>query len=490
MPWIIIPLLIVRTLLLNINSAEWGDSYRILRASNFIQHFSYPQDEKRPPLFSAILALRPAEIDAVFWGHLVMLVIWIAAVFIFYKLSRKILKEKASQILATVFLVLSPVYLYWSLRIYADIPFSLIVLLCFYLLELIRKKPEKSAAKIVIMGALCGAGILTRFEGYLLTLSVFIGLLFINPANLKLKAKNVLLFFMPALLVLLPWLIYRNPLTSSYFEEPAGRKYDINMFLTYLLSYIGVLGVIPAAATLMTGVKTQTIRKYPHMFIFVVLESVLILVWPAAVPRLFVPVIPLLILAFVASLNRMFEAKKRLIVITTLLPVVAYVIMQNRLRLQFLGPQTLIFVAVSIVSLISALSIVLNRKRIFVISALVSMSLLSASTIYMHKDIYKSIKEAAVTAGNVCTDKTIHNDQAGIVAWYVAKSEYKNLDDKKYLSAGYITDNKISCVIITNEFNPGLEIDIKKRPYLTLVNDFHYIRGGKMFYTWLIKVQK
>lgn len=172
--------LLARLSLINVNSAEWGDSYRILRASNYIQNLTYPIDEKRPPLFSIVLAIRPSHIDAVIWGRLIMLVISLGTLFLFYKLTELFLTTQNQRRLALALLALNPIYLYWSLRIYADVPFSFLVLLCFYVLEKWRKKlattKNTSIKYPIIIGLTCGLSILTRFEGYLLILAVCLGL--------------------------------------------------------------------------------------------------------------------------------------------------------------------------------------------------------------------------------------------------------------------------------------------------------------------------
>lgn len=511
----IVATLIARTLLINVNSAEWGDSYRILRASNFVQQFSYPSDEKRPPLFSIPLAIRPTNIDAVLWGRVVMLGISFLSLYVFYKLSKKYLATQNQRIFAITLLALNPVYLYWSLRIYADVPFSLLVMLCFYVFELWREKwndqDKPSMLYPAVMGFICGLGILTRFEGHLLTLATIIGILVVAKAPSGQRIKVSAVFFLSVALVTLPWLIYRNPLTSSYFEETAGRKYDIEMLLTYLVSYIFVLGIIPAGSLSVIYFSRKSpmklpsaFKKYPHIVIFILLESFLILAWPAAIPRLFVPIIPFLIIAFVKSFasspvwkdrydegSAMTTRKSAITGVLAMILTAIYIIAQNHLRLQFLGPHTVVFVFISAVSVICTLSIILKHRQLFILSAVISMLTLSASTIYLHKDIYRSIKEISTFSLSAVADgKIIHNDTASIVNWYFPESEYKNLDNKKYLTQEYLTENNIDYIILTNEFDPNLEINLKKRPYLELVKESKHTTGGKMFFTWLIKVQR
>ena len=491
---------ILRLWLVNINSAEWGDSYRILRASNYVRQFSYPDDEKRPPLFSILLAIRPAGVDAVLWGRIFMLGISFLALFVFYLLCKKYLPTHNQRLLALVFLFLNPVYLYWSIRIYADVPFSLLVLLCFYIFEVWREKlasgQKLSAILLILMGLICGLGILTRFEGYLLAISTAVGISLVGQKQTGFKIKALLKFVLATGSIILPWLIYRNPLTSSYFEEPAGRKYDFTMFLTYLTSYLFVLGVLPAFAVMTNLVKDNwkqkiltSIKKYPHIISFVLLESVLILAWPAAVPRLFVPIIPFLVILLVKSLDGFERQTKGCAIICSTVLIALYIVVQNKIRLQFLGPHTLVFITVIILGVLGSLAMVTKNRALFITSALISMLALSASTIYLHKDVYKSIVDVARFPLREPAGKIIHNDTAGIISWYRPSSEYKNFDTKKYLTQEYLAQNQVQYVVITNEFDPNLEIDLKKRPYLELIKESNYARGGKMFFTWLVKVK-
>ncbi len=493
-------LFLIRALSLNVNSAEWGDSYRILRASNYVRQFSYPDDEKRPPLFSALLAVRPAGIDAVLWGRIFMLGISLLALFVFYLLCKRYLPTQSQRLLALAFLFFNPVYLYWSMRIYADVPFSLLVLLCFYIFEIWREKSangqKSSAILLILMGLICGLGILTRFEGYLLAASTGMGIFLVAQKRTESKIKTLLVFIFVAGIIILPWLIYKNPLTSSYFEEPAGRKYDSTMLLTYLTSYLFVLGFLPAFAVMTSLVKTDwkqkiryTIKKHPHITSFVVLESLLILAWPAAVPRLFVPVIPFLVILLVKSLDEFRKQTKISMTIYSAVLIALYTVVQNNLRLQFLGPHTLVFSAVVVLGIIGSFALSLKNQALFITTSLLSMLALSASTIYLHKDIYKSIVDIAKFPLREPAGKIIHNDTASIINWYHPTSEYKNFDNKKYLTQEYLAENGVTYLIITNEFDPNLEIDLKKRPYLELIQESKYTRGGKMFFTWLVKVQ-
>ena len=116
-------LVIVRIASTNVNSAEWGDSYRILEASRAIRQFTYPENEKRPPLFSAILAVRPQGVDEITWARGYMLVTTLLTLFVFGKFAKVFIKSAKWLLLAVVFLLINPIFYYWSLRVYARIEF-------------------------------------------------------------------------------------------------------------------------------------------------------------------------------------------------------------------------------------------------------------------------------------------------------------------------------------------------------------------------------
>ncbi len=249
--YIYILFVLLHLLLLNVNTAEWGDSYRILRAAEYIRDGSYPQDEKRPPLFSSVLALRPENVDAVLWGRVVMALFSLASLVVFEKISEIFIKDEKYKNLALIFFIFNPIYLYWSIRIMADVPFSFFVLLAFYLLS---KWDKVGYKRLLVLGATCGLAILTRFEGYLLFAGVITGVVFKKNENrMKLSFRSIFLkvyenkwklvvLGLTTFAVILPWLIFRNPFDSKYFDEPERRVYDFKMVWIYFSSLFFSLG--------------------------------------------------------------------------------------------------------------------------------------------------------------------------------------------------------------------------------------------------------
>src|SRR3990172_9225066 len=108
--------ILVHFFLMNVNTAEWGDSYRILRASEFIRDGSYPGDEKRPPLYSIVLAARPEAADPVLWARGLMLLTGLAGMFLFGKFLKQYVKDERFVFLGMLLLLFNPDFLYWSIR--------------------------------------------------------------------------------------------------------------------------------------------------------------------------------------------------------------------------------------------------------------------------------------------------------------------------------------------------------------------------------------
>jgi len=337
--------LVFRLFLLNINYAEWGDSYRILRASEFIRSGSYPQDEKRQPVYSLMLAARPFGVDPVLWGRIEMLVVSVAMFWMFYKIVQQFDLSKRARKIALWLLILNPVLLYWSIRIMADVPFAFLMLLTFYLYD--RWKDSLTHKELFVLGLLVGLAVLTRFEGYILGFSLGLGVFldqgwrFTIDDRLFNRAKRVVTLLIGFLVVTLPWFLYRNPVNSTYFEEPSGRVYDLNVVYIYLVSSMFLFG-FSSACYFFYKYRKELVnysRKNVAITIFVIIELVLALIWPAAIPRLFTPVIPLLIIPLAVYVDKYFNSHEKssfgdLLVLVGLFLI--FIISQYILRLQFL----------------------------------------------------------------------------------------------------------------------------------------------------------
>lgn len=523
--WLVFAVFILLHLaLFNINFAEWGDSYRILRASEFVRDsgfplgFDYPDDEKRPPLLSTVLAVRPANVDQVFWGRFVLLLISVAGFFVFARLFDLVAQNlslgeglrKRAKLVALLLFTLNPVYLYWSLRIYADVPLFLLILIAFYLFTLWRDRLD--VVKSIVLGVVVGLAVLTRFEGYLLFGAIGLGILFVYfRKNLHLSKKiltPLLSYVISFVLTVFPYVYSQNPFSSSYFGETSGREYDVRMFAVYLLSLLFAFGFTSAPYFLFGrrdallkkgGVVGDFFKQNVGVTAFIIVELLLILAWPAAIPRLFVAIIPLLIIPLGIAIAKAFEKQDTTVKIwhaAILLGWLAvYGVGQKLLHLEFLVSQRYVFFAVILLQLPMIYAVLTKKFRIFIIFLVVSTFIWSFFNIYMHRNIYKSIKQAAEYAQANLQGTIAHNDSGAVTNWYLnykdksAPNEGKYFDlEKTVLSWKFLDSNNIDYWIITNEHNTSLDVDLKRRPYLSLVKEFAYEERGKSFFTWVVEV--
>ena len=506
--------IVLHIFLFNINISEWGDSYKILRASEYIQDGSYPEDEKRPPLFSIILSPRPDFINAVTWGRGVMFVFSLITLVVFDKLVSLHIKDERYQKIALIFFVLNPVYLYWSLRIMADVPFSFFVLLVFYLFS--KWKEDMNIGKSMLIGAICGLAILTRFEGYLLFASALMGTVFLgerldfDDIRLKPILKNIFYsakFLVPlgltTLLVILPWITLRNPLTSEYFEESSRRVYDFKMIWTYFSSLFYLFGFTSALYFICKNfqIVLEFFERNIGITVFVVLELILILLWPSAVPRLFVSVIPFLIIPLALSMQE-FERKNRKLSVSDVAIIVSllifYVITQYFLKLQFLIPIKIIFGVLIILQILILVLIYNNKYTLGVLVIIISMSLWSLSAIYIHKDIYKAIKYASTFVSSNLDGNIVYNDTANVANWYInydkprenLKGMYWDLSNRDSLDYSRLSNSDIDYVILTNESDAIFHHAMENLDHLKLIKNFRYNIGSREFFASVFEFDK
>ncbi len=480
--FVFILFVLVHLLFLNVNAAEWGDTYRLLRAAEFIKSFTYPFDEKRPPLFSALLAFNPAVISPVLWGRIVLFTASVSSFIVFSKLCDFFLDKKA-KFIALILFVLNPVYLYWSLRVYADVPFALFVLATLFLYE--KWRAELKAYHLFVLGLVTGLAILTRFEGYILFGAVSLALVLVS-------VKKLVVYALASVLAILPWLIYRNPLNSSYFQEPAGRTYDVRMVAIYIVSLLFVFGFTSAFALLISHKKSVAafFREHMALLFFVVGELLLILAWPAAIPRLFVPIIPLLIIPIAGSITSYFDSDRRIVTLPILLLGI-YVAAQMILKLQFLIVLRWAFAAMLVMQVASIAALYYKKLPVFFVLLVGSLVLWSGATIWIHRDMYITIKSASVYAAKHFSGKVGYNDITSTAEWYmltapnVEGSYFDDFSDRLCVS---LEEQEIGYLLVTNEDMLGFEFDSTEYECLEVVEKFEAVVNGGEFYTRVYRV--
>lgn len=512
--------IVLHIFLFNINATEWGDSYSILRSAESIKTGIYPQKEKRPPLFSVILATRPSGVDAVAWGRGVVFVFSLLSLVFFDKLVSQHVKNEKYQKIALLLFILNPIYLYWSIRIMADIPFSFFGILIFYLLS--RWKEKLDIKKSILLGALAGLSILTRFEGYILFFALLIGVIFLN-SGLKLsvfkpkgffvglwrKLKFLLPIGLTTFLVALPYWLSRSPLDSKYFGEQEYRTFDWRLIWIYFSSLFYVLGFLPFFYFIFKNIfsykKTGSVVRFlgenVGISVYILLEMVLILWWPAAVPRLFSAIIPFFVILLVLSYEEFQTNDSRLRALDYI--ALAFLIgnfglTQYLFKLQFLVSNQWTFVFVFVLQILILIFLILRKEKMFLIFSFASLFVWALSTIWIHRLVYLSIKEASLYAVKNLTGYIIYNDSGGTSDWYLNRSGLnKNSHAGRYdvLILDDISYRRLSAkdpnyILLTNENNTDMYFGIEKRPYLTLIKEFRYNINGKIFFTDVLKFNK
>ena len=168
-----------------------------------------------------------------------------------------------------------------------------------------------------------------------------------------------------------------------------------------------------------------------------------------------------------------------------------YIVSQFFLKLQFLVLVRSVFILVILLQLLMAYTIIRRTSKGFYFLLVIILLIWSFSTIWIHKDIFRSINSASIFIKNNLKGEVVHNDVSYVSSWYLkqngtyfSKIEKDSTSFEDYLNTG------ASYVLVTNEHNTDLSFDIEKRPYLTLLKDFEYKVNGKVFFSRIYKLKR
>jgi hypothetical protein len=498
--------LLVHVLLFNLNISEWGDSYRMLTSSVYLKSGAYPA-QKRPPLFPLLLSLNPKTIDGVTWGRGVVLVISVFCYLLFCKLADLAIKKNTYQLLARMLFIFNPIYLYWSIRVMSDILFSLWVLLLVYLYMTERKKLD--IGRLILLGFIAGLAVLTRFEGYLLLaavcLSVVVDTYFAGKAKglkrVMSTAWQSLNLILPLIFVfLLTVFLYlqSNPvLGSSYFQEPTGRVYDFKMVWVFLASLIFGFGFTGAFYYKLTNIRTSFhyLKENLIVFFYLFFSLALILMWPAAIPRLFTPLVPFYVIMIVLCMENATIKHPTLrakIIIPSILLLV-FVASQYVLKLQFLVPIKSVFAVLVLLQAGIMVLDVFKHQKLMMTTIVVSCMIWSVTVIYLHKGIYSALAQASSYIKSNLIGSVAHNDTVGLLDWKINHDR-----PKTDLRSFYISDTvrikdlikkRFDYLALTNEDGVSINIDSSELSKLNKVRDFRYNIADKVFFVTIYRLK-
>ena len=275
------------------------------------------------------------------------------------------------------------------------------------------------------------------------------------------------------------------------------------MLWIYLVALVFSFGFIPAIYLVLRKSKIflNFFSKNISLTFFVIMELLLILMWPAAIPRLFVNVIPLLIIPIVLSIKEFFSEKKVSLfpfAALNILVLIVFVASQYFLKQQFLVPQRWWFILLVCLQIPLLITIFIKNFKLFYLALLVNLIVWSMSPIYLHKDTFISVKKAAEHVSRNLVGVVAYNDVSSVSDWYInhietggrIKGHYYNTESRKNLTFDVLKTAGMDYLLITNEHNTTMTLDLNKRPYLKEIMDFRYTTSGKTFFAKVIKVNK
>jgi hypothetical protein len=242
-------------------------------------------------------------------------------------------------------------------------------------------------------------------------------------------------------------------------------------------------------------------RKNVAITIFVIIELVLALIWPAAIPRLFTPVIPLLIIPLAVYVDKYFNSHEKssfgdLLILVGLFLI--FIISQYILRLQFLVLIKPLLVVVIGLQLINIFAIQKRNFCLFKTTLIFSMLVWSLSTIWLHKDIFKAVVKANKYVQNNLAGTIVYNDVSSVSDWYLnvkpgndqVAGVYVNMDSRAGRTYEVLEEERADYIMVTNEHNTAMEFNADEVGYLEQITEFRYTIRGKEFFTKILKFNK
>ena len=464
---------LLRILLININITEWGDSFRILRAAKALLHFSYPLDEKRLPVFSALLAPGLLFWEPVLWGRIYAIlaaVVNLVLATILFKLIYP--KAKQAHLLTVILLLaLNPIFFYWSLRIMAETTFTIFVLLAFVVYLADREHLRYSC---YVLGVIIALASLTRYEGFLLAGAFGLGYL------AKKDWRRLIKVFSAWLVVVAPWfvltkLVLSGGTSDAYVSELQTFNfgfYRLGYFLTYSLFFIGspillgllILDVYPRiikfkAKTNFLGLVTNPI------VIFVFLEFALFFVWTPSLPRIMLPIIPLAVIMVVKTLvglDLKDAAVLRRLLLVSAASTICYLLLQFKFKLYFLVLSYFGLGLILILSFLALLGMWLGSRKLLVGSVALTLALGSFVVVANQRLVYSTVYAASLATrdleGNIA-----YSDETGVTSWYLGSrgvSLPQNIELTLDEQQAWLWKNDVKYILDTNEFNRGSKLAV------------------------------
>ena len=199
-------------LLLWDENAYLGNARSHLGPSNFTEDFRFP-------LLEWFITLIWIFGESILAARFLIILFAIGTIYLVYVISKSFFDKDA--FLIAFFYSLSFPFLFWSSKIYTEVPSLFLVLLSFYFLT---KESKKETMNFTLAGAFAGIAFLFKFPLALFALSVGLFLLY------RKEFKKTFVFSSAFLIVLMPWLainyIYHgNPIWDFYEQYKIVAQY-------------------------------------------------------------------------------------------------------------------------------------------------------------------------------------------------------------------------------------------------------------------------
>jgi hypothetical protein len=463
-----------------LNPAEVGDSYRFLNAGDFLSRLSYPNFEKRLPLFPLFLSLGIRFIDPITWGRLVAQAISLLVLFLTYKIGFVILQNKNKAFLAVVITALSPLFFYGTSRILSEGLFSLLLLVSIFLYL-------KRLRNYFLIGVVCGLCFLTRYEGALIAFSYGVDL--VIKKDWKNIAKMLIGFFVVSGL----WIarviyLYTSLGNFEYASEPFGFDYSPKSILVVASSFLFLFGNLFISPVVLIRDIKSIFMNYRPIVLYIFLSILFFFLWIAAMPRLFTYLIPIFSIFVLNTIKLENLNRKAVLLFCSLL--LQFLVFRFLYRYHFLVLGKELFIFFIMVSLLSFFAILFVKRKLAILLIVISSIVSSLSYTYHYRNVYQTVYKANLFLRTL-DGKIAFSDETGVSSWYLKNSNTLYFDSTSgEESVDYLRSQNVKWALVTNEFDEYrrlvfLEKKENKNDVFLIAkfqeNDGGYIRYSKIY---------
>ncbi|MGE0792654.1 MAG: ArnT family glycosyltransferase [Candidatus Woesearchaeota archaeon] len=204
-----------------------GNARSHITTSNFTEDFRFPLLE----YFIAFIWLLFGE--SIISAQILMILFSLLTIYVFYLISKQFFKEDIYVFLSTFLFAFSSTLLFWSYRVYTDIPS-----LCFMLLAILfflKFLKERKEYQLFLSGIFTSLSFLMRFSAVLFSFIIisYLGIMlikqFLKNKNLF-YFKSMIFYALGNLLILTPWMLYnylkyKNPLWDLMTQSSVIAEY-------------------------------------------------------------------------------------------------------------------------------------------------------------------------------------------------------------------------------------------------------------------------